>query len=207
MTDLPPSPDDPRPGGSDRVRSGSWDDDPRAFPGWAAPAPAPAHPPAPSPARAPAARRGPDPAPAEVVLSAQLWWASIALGLVAGLLSILLVDRDALVTAVLDADTSGLTRSQAESAVGAGLVGGLVLTVVLLAVEGLLVRRMRQGRRWARTTLTVLGVVSVLFSLLGVSAGLTLSGLANLVSLLLVASAVWLMHRPAAADHFARPAP
>lgn len=214
MTDLPPPPDEPRPGGSGRVRSGSWDDDPRGFRGWAdlpGPAPTRDEAPPPPPARWPGPAVDAEPArratPAEVVLSCQLWVASIVLGVVSGLLGVLTVDRAALVDVLVTADTSGLTRSEAESAVTAGLVGGLVLAGVVLALEVLAVRRLRQGRHWARTVLTVLGVLSVLSSLLGLGAGLSLAGLANLVSLVLVATAVWLMHRPAASAFVARPAP
>ena len=156
-----------------------------------------AMPPAPGVDRTPAGAP-----PQEVEVSAKLWFASIVLGLVAGLLTLLLTDRDALAQEILTADAA-ITADQARSAVTVGLVVALVITLAILALEVFFVSKMRDGRGWARIVLTVLGVLSVLSSLVGLGAGLTLGGLTNLVSLVLVAAAVVLMYRPAATAYFA----
>ena len=140
--------------------------------------------------------------PQEVEVAAKLWFASIVIGLVAGVLTLLLTDRDVLAQEILNADAS-ITASQARSAVTIGLVVALVVSLAILALEVFFVSKMRAGKGWARTVLTVLGVLSVLSSLFGLGAGLTLGGLANLLSLVLVAAAVVLMYRSASNAYFA----
>lgn len=142
------------------------------------------------------------PPPKDVQTSVKLWFASIALALVAGLLSLLFTDRDVARQALLDSD-AGLSASQADTAVTISVIGGFFFVVVIAALQLLFVFKMRAGRNWARIVLTVLGALAVIFGLFGFTAGFTIGSLVNLVSILLIVGAIVLMYRPAASAYFA----
>jgi len=142
--------------------------------------------------------------PSEVLTSVKLWFASILVGLVGGILVYVLTDQDAAVQTMMDADTSGLSQAQLQTAVNIGLITVLVLVLILLGLEVLFVLKMKAGRNWARIVLTVLAGLSAVSSLSAFTKGFSLGTAINFISLLLLIGAVVFMFRPAANPYFSQ---
>lgn len=149
-------------------------------------------------------------APKEVQTAFRLWIANIVLGVVGSLLSLLIFD-DLVAMAELP---PGVTPEQAALGATVGAIFVAVLTLVFLGLGLLFAFKMRAGRNWARITLTVLGAIAVLFSLLsfGSSSAVAGVGLVGILSVvitviqtLLIIAAIYFMFRPAAAQYFAAP--
>ena len=83
-----------------------------------------------------------------------------------------------------------------------GLVVALVIGLILLALEIFFMFKMRAGHNWARIVLTVLGVLSILASLYGLTQGFTVGTIFSVISLLVVAAAIVFMYKPAARAYF-----
>lgn len=145
--------------------------------------------------------------PAEVLTSVKLWFASILVGLLGGVLVFALTDQSAQVQTMRDADTSGLTDAQLQTAVTIGLVSILVITLIVLALQIFFVLKMKAGRNWARIVLTVLAGVSVLSSLAALAQGFGIGTAVNLISLALLIGAVVFMFRPASNAYFSQRRP
>lgn len=151
------------------------------------------------------------PRPKEVDLSFWLWVTSFVLGIVG--LIVFLGEFDTIRdTAVQEArrqvqrDGSPLDEAQLQSITNAVLIGGVVIGLLVSAVELLFAMFMRKGRNWARILLTVfggIGVVSGLYSLT-TEAGVQLA--LTVVSLPVVIGAIVTMFLPAANPWF-RPRP
>lgn len=141
--------------------------------------------------------------PPEVLLSVKLWFASIIVGLVGGILVFALTDQTAAMQAMADSDT-GLTEDQLQAAVTIGLVIALVLAVILLALQVFFVLKMKAGRNWARIVLAVLGGLSIVSALPGL-ADFSAGTAVNLISVLLLIAAIVFMFRPAANPYFSQP--
>ncbi len=131
-----------------------------------------------------------------------LWIIGMALGLIGQYLLSPLTDLAAARTRVLASNTSGLTRQQIDTAVTLTVVGALAFAIVLTVVDGLVLTKMRAGRRWARPTLVALAVLSGLTDL---RQGPHLAEALNVTSLLFIAAGVAVMYRPTAAAYFAGP--
>ena len=143
-------------------------------------------------------------APQQVLTAVRLWFASILIGVVGGILGFALTDRDAAVQTLMDG-TASLSKSDAEAAMAIGLVIGLVFALIVLGVEVLFVIKMRAGRNWARIVLTVLGALSALSAMSSLTqAGASLGSLVTLASLAVVVAAIVFMYRPAANEYFAK---
>ena len=142
--------------------------------------------------------------PVEVLTSVKLWFASIAVGLIGGILSYALTDQSAAVQAMADADTTGLTQAQLQAAVNVALIVGLVLVLILLGLQILFVFKMKAGRGWARIVLTVLAGFSAISTLTSISGGFTFSTAVSVISLGIVVAAVVFMFRPAANPYFSK---
>ncbi|MGH3568928.1 MAG: hypothetical protein ACRDRH_23460 [Pseudonocardia sp.] len=149
-------------------------------------------------------------APKDVQTAFRLWIADIVLGVVGSLLSLLIFD-DLVAMAELP---PGLTPEQAALAATVGAIFAAVITLVFLGLGLLFAFKMRAGRNWARITLTVLGAIAVLFSLLSFGNSLVvaaigligiLSVVISVIQILLIVAAIFFMFRPAAAQYFAAP--
>jgi len=143
-------------------------------------------------------------APADVLTSVKLWFASIAVGLLGGILGYVLSDTTAAVKKLSETDTSGLTEAQLQAAVNIGLVVALVLTLVMLGLQILFVFKMKAGRGWARIVLTMLAGFSAISTLVSLSGGFTFSTAVSVISLGIVVAAVVFMFRPAANPYFSK---
>lgn len=140
--------------------------------------------------------------PPEVGLSVRLWLAGILIALAGRVLSFALTDRGAAVKEMLDEDTSGLTHSQAQTALTFTLAVTLTFALLFLGLELLLVFRMRAGRNWARILLTVLAALTAFSISSSFSQGPDAGAVINVVSVLVVVGALYQMYRPAANAYF-----
>ncbi|QNG21456.1 hypothetical protein G4H71_15665 [Rhodococcus triatomae] len=111
-------------------------------------------------------RTPPRPAPVDVHTARHLWWAVAGLGLLQGLMAVAVVagDRDAFVDQLLREPTvqSGevtLDQGAVETLFAVGIGVTALIVVVVTALFLLIVRTMTRGRAWARTVLTVVGVL------------------------------------------------
>ncbi len=153
-------------------------------------------------------------APKEVENAFRLWIANAVLGLIGVILTF------ALMGAIVDAalKNAGVSRSQlgaaGEAQVRAGMITGVIIGVILIALYVFFAFQMRAGKNWARITLTVLGAIGVIFILIGfggfgilLNAGPlgVLSVILTIVQLLLVIGAIFFMWRPAANAYFSAP--
>jgi hypothetical protein len=127
------------------------------------------------------------PAPAPVQRSFVLWLAAVAVGLVGS------------VVALVEDPTVG----------AAGGAAGLVVGLVVLALFVACAVKLRQGLHWARLTLTIVGGISVLVTVVGLllSAGLgigfgAVSTIANLVQAALIVAAIISAHQASAGAYF-----
>ena len=143
--------------------------------------------------------------PAEVLTSVKLWFASIIVGLVGGILVFALTDQSASVRKAMETNPSALTESQLRTAETVGLLVGLVLVLIVLGLEVLFVLKMKAGRNWARIVLAVLGGLSALSSLSGLARGLGAGTVINFISMLLLIAAIVFMFRPATKPYFSQP--
>ncbi|NLU84124.1 hypothetical protein [Rhodococcus sp. HNM0569] len=109
--------------------------------------------------------------PVDVGTARHLWWVVAVLGAIQGFAAIAVLwgDRDSFVDQLMDDPAlreagADVGRSEVETlfAVGMGLTAVIILAVT--AVFVLFVRFMYRGKLWARTLLTVLGVVMVVWT-------------------------------------------
>ncbi len=128
-----------------------------------------------------------------------LWITGLIVGLIGQYLLSPLTDLTATRTRVLASNTSGLNRQQIDTAVTLTVVGALTFAIVLALVDGMVLTKMRAGRRWARPTLTGLAVLGGLTDL---RQGPHLAEALNVTSLLFIAAAVITMYLPAATPYF-----
>ena len=150
-----------------------------------------------------AADEQPQPAPPqEVQDSVRLWFASMVATLIGGVLGYFLTDQAAAVQAVLDADPTGVSREQVQTAVTIGLVGGVLVVVLTLGFELFLVLKMQTGRTWARLVLAVLAAALVGSTVAGFARGVSTGAVINAISVLLLVAAVVQMFRPRANAYF-----
>lgn len=152
------------------------------------------------------------PAPQEVETAFKCWLTIVVLSVIGGVLNFALSGP---LAAQIAKQQPALSRTSAEAAASAALVIGLVIAVVFIVLYVLFAFKMRAGRNWARITLTVLGGISVLLTLIGIgtilalfSAGVVgiLGGLLSFVQVLLILAAIYFMFRPASNAYFSAPA-
>jgi hypothetical protein len=143
-----------------------------------------------------------------------LFIANVVLGVLGVILSFSLVG--AIVEAQLAA--SGLSRAdlgpQGEAALTSGLIVGVVVSLVILALYLFFIFQMRAGKNWARIVLAVLGAISVVFGLIGFSGyGVYMQAggigvivvILSILQLILIIAAIVFMFRPDANAYFTAP--
>lgn len=97
------------------------------------------------------------------------------------------------------ARVSGLTAAEADTAATIGIVTGVVVAIISVAVSVLFAIFARKGHNWARIIITVFAALS-LFSLIGVNG--SAEGILTLVSVLLPIVAVVLFFTAPASAYF-----
>jgi hypothetical protein len=139
--------------------------------------------------------------PASIVTAVRLMWAGAVITVI-GALSVF-VQTDALRDNIRERDSS-MTSSDVDAAV-AGVIGfTIVVGAIIVGLWLWMAHQNGQGRSWARTVATVLGVLNVLFVVVGLAAGnQTGLGVAfNLVNIVLAVVILVLLYRPDASDYY-----
>jgi hypothetical protein len=156
------------------------------------------------------------PAPVDVETARHLWWGVAGLGLLSLLLTLLTVSGDKsvyaqqLVDDVKAQDPSlPLTLDSAETYLTSALVVMALLGVGFAALFVYWVKKMRVGRLWARTVLTMIGTVTVVLALpqlfaFGTDGGAVqvLMSVTGILQGVVAAGAIYLMHRKEANAYF-----
>ena len=136
------------------------------------------------------------PRPASVDTAVKLIWASVALSIVSTLLSFVLIDD------IVDEQLagSGLTESQARGT----LIGTLVVSAIIgIAISALLATFIGRGANWARIVYTVLAVIGILLSLIGLGSQPVIFLVLGLVSLVLSIATLSFLYRSESNAYFA----
>lgn len=143
----------------------------------------------------------PIPPPKPILNAVKLMFVGAALAALTTLLTLVFLDRDALINdAVEQADIS---RGDAEAAVNAFVNGSIIIGVISIALWIWMAFMNRKGRLWARVTATVLGglnIIFILFSFTQPSSGLNIAF--NLVSVALAATILYLLYRPESTEYY-----
>lgn len=129
------------------------------------------------------------------------WLTVTAIG-VLSLILVITVSGDDIRKSLQDSNPN-YTAKQLDDAVTTGKVVGIILGLIFVGLYLLFVYKMRAGRNWARITLTVLGALSILSTLLGSGQNGALLLIVGLVQAVLIVAAVYFMYRPDANQYFA----
>jgi hypothetical protein len=112
--------------------------------------------------------------------------------------------------AIKDAARDSLRQSQGrepsqqdvDNLANASLIIGVIIGLLFIGLFVLFAYKMRAGRNWARITLTVLGGLSIVLTLIGVGGAGAIDLIVRLVQALLIVGAVYYMFRPDANNYF-----
>lgn len=154
--------------------------------------------------------------PVDIETARHLWMGVVGLGLISMVLGlwVLFSDRDAFLDQLLAdmqaADQSvALTAETADGVLVTALVLSLLLGVLIAGLVLLVVKKMREGKLWARTVLTAVGVIVVvttlptLFGLGSLGGGIVVvTSVLGILQAVLAAGAVYLMHRRESLEYF-----
>lgn len=145
----------------------------------------------------PAAARGPR--PASVDLAVKLIWANVALSLITTVVTFLLLDS-IVEQALKDA---GISSTVDTDAVRTGAVIGTVIGVIIgVGIAALLAHFIGKGANWARIVYTVLAVLGILLSLLGLGSQPVVLLLLSVISLVITAVAVFFLWKKESSAYF-----
>lgn len=139
------------------------------------------------------------PAPASVQNAVKLIWVNVALSVVSTVLTFTMIDD--LVDQAIESAGSGATldRDAARAGVMISLVIGVVIGVALAAMFAYFIGK---GANWARIVYTVLGVIGVLFGLIGLGGQPALLLILSVVGALITIAAIVLLFRPESNAYF-----
>ncbi|QDZ15655.1 hypothetical protein [Humibacter ginsenosidimutans] len=147
--------------------------------------------PEPMPAPAPAAKR-----PGTVTAAYVIWLIGAILSLIGAIF--------ALVIGIVALTGGAVFGGIYGAAAGSIVLMFAIFVFVLAIIELIIVNRMRDGRNWARITLTVLGILSLLGTAAPwVSSGWNSSSSGGVVGFVIVLLAIILMFLPASNAYFA----
>lgn len=156
------------------------------------------------------------PAPVDVETARHLWWGVAGLGMSTLLMTVLMVFGEKsvfaqqLVDDVKAQDASiPLTLDSAESYLTVALVFMVIVGAGFATLFVYWVNKMRLGKLWARTLLTMIGVITVVLALpqlfaFGTDGGAlqVVMSVAGILQGVLAAGAIYLMHRKEANQYF-----
>jgi hypothetical protein len=137
--------------------------------------------------------------PKDIDTSFWLWIGAIVLNLVGTAFSLLLpADEKTLEATRAQFVLRGQSASDANvaAAILAGKIFVAVIVAIIIVLRLLFIFKMRQGKNWARITLTVLAALGILLTLFGISGAPIVSMILSVLMSLLVAAAVVFMFRP-----------
>ena len=118
---------------------------------------------APPPPNAPAPT-GPAAIPQTVKTAVNLLFALIVIGVIGAIIGL---TQTASVADQIRASNPSFSDTQIDSAVAVGVVFGAIVSLIFAAVFLWLTFMVRKGTNWARTVLTVLFVLGIIFQLIG----------------------------------------
>jgi hypothetical protein len=136
-------------------------------------------------------------------VAVDLWIASIVVGLIALLASFSSIGP--LVRQELDAQLASnpdLASVDRETIIRIASYAVVAVNLLGVALRVFLVVKVAAGRRWARTILTVLGVLSVVGAVLNVRSGTAVDAAVSVLQALLVAAAIVYMFSEGAKTYF-----
>lgn len=137
--------------------------------------------------------------PPAVDTAVKLIWANVALSLVTTLVTFVMLDS------IVDQglEDAGLSGSVDSDTVRAGAVTGAIIGIIIsVAIAALLAHFISKGANWARIVYTVLAVLGILLSLLGLGGQPVLLLLLSVISLLITAAAVFFLWKPESSAFF-----
>lgn len=152
--------------------------------------------------------------PQEVETAFRLWIGSVIVGLIGAVLTFL--QLPALIDVAIQSTpaTPGLSEENLRLGIQVGIIVGAVVGLAFVALYLLFTFKMRAGRNWARIVLTILGGLSIIFTLFSLgtigqqfaSGALgAVTGVLTILQLLLEIAAIYFMFRPAANQYFQQP--
>lgn len=136
-------------------------------------------------------------------MAVDLWIASMVVGLIALLASFSSIGP--LVRHELDAQLASnpdLASIDRETIIRIASYAVVAVNLLGVALRVFLVVKLAAGRRWARTILTVLGVLSVVGAVLNVRSGTAVDAAVGVLQALLVAAAIVYMFSEGAKTYF-----
>lgn len=136
-------------------------------------------------------------------MAVDLWIASMVVGLIALLASFSSIGP--LVREELDAQLASnpdLASIDRETIIRIASYAVVAVNLLGVALRVFLVVKLAAGRRWARTILTVLGVLSVVGAVLNVRSGTAVDAAVGVLQALLVAAAIVYMFSEGAKTYF-----
>jgi hypothetical protein len=134
-----------------------------------------------------------------------LWMVGAAISLLS-LIFIFTVDADAIADQArktLEGQGKTPTQKEIDDAANIFKITGVIFSLIFIGLFVLFAYKMRAGRNWARITLTVLGALSVVSTLFGLSSASGLHLVVALIQMVLILVAVYFMYRPDANQYFA----
>lgn len=158
----------------------------------------------------------PRPAPVDVETARHLWWGVAGLGMLTLLMTLVAVfgNKTAFAQQLVDDVTAQdasipLTLDAAETYMTVALVFMMFTGAAFTALVVYWVGKMRLGRLWARTVLTMIGTVTVVLAVpqlfgFGVDGGAlqVVMSVAGILHGVLAAGAIYLMHRKESNEYF-----
>ncbi|GGC75359.1 hypothetical protein GCM10011410_30870 [Hoyosella rhizosphaerae] len=137
-----------------------------------------------------------------MIRSFQLWIVSLVIGVISAVVGFLTFDsiRDDLI-ADMQEQMPDMSRDQIETVVTISNIASVGFYLAILGAILFLVFQMKSGKNWARITLTIVGGINVLLSLLALAGG-GVGSLIQLVSAGVIVAAIVFMYRADAASYF-----
>ena len=166
--------------------------------------------PSPPPHETPAWQATPASRPKTVDTAFLLWMIIAALGVVSLILQLTIGDEFTRAARIsLEQQNEPFTEQDVETIANAAKFFALAIGLLFVGLFLLFAYRMRAGKNWARITLTVLGGLSVVFTLIGLASSDPLTLIIRLADAVLIVAAIYYMFRPDANQYFAtgRPSP
>ena len=134
-----------------------------------------------------------------------LWMIGAGISLLS-LIFIFTVDADAITDQArktLENQNKSFTQQDVDDAASLFKITGVIFSLIFIGLFVLFAYKMRAARNWARITLTVLGALSVVSTLFGLSSASGLHLVVALIQMVLILVAVYFMYRPDANQYFA----
>ncbi|MGH3431559.1 MAG: hypothetical protein ACRDQB_01850 [Thermocrispum sp.] len=134
--------------------------------------------------------------PKSVNTSFMLWMINVVIGVIGSIITFIVLD-DMIEAA---ANEVGVSVGAAQDAARPIVIGAIVLGLVILGVLALLAFQMRNGKNWARITLTILGALALILALVNIGDEFAVegfgvvSGLISIARMGLIAVGIVLMY-------------